>query len=554
MHTTLKPKKSRAAALKKSSGPAESSTADRISEPLDSQGPNAEGYQILDRKRIGRSPFNRKIIDVPALKTLADDLRIRGMLQPIIVRPNPKYKLDADGNAFAVSTETEGTRVQGGLNRTQATELLYVLNEPDFEIIAGERRWLAAGNAELSEVPVIIKVASDREAIEDQAVENMQREELNPIHEGEKYQQLLDVYKRLENLTTEQALARIEEKLHVGKSTVYARMRLLKLPEAAKGAALAGRLPASHCELIAKLDDAKAQEEVTKRILAPEDHEIGGEDDEEDSEDGANLMSRLTVMAFREAKWLVEQKQRELEKRREFNAAAEKHRAAGLPVLEGEEAAKIFNQWGQLKSDRFVQTSDRPNGYHKSWETTLGKKAPEIYLVQDARNLGPIFLFRRSDAEAALKQKTGGKNPRSLGAKSSSVADRERDHRARSKIFAELLEPVAGAAEKNESPEMWRFMAAEIIHVAGADPVARVAKRRFPESKRADAYRLLQDFAKTATGKQLRGLAAEILFARHAPSTWANDWGKSFATDCQFFGVEAPPFEVQTSGKDEEAA
>jgi len=590
MHTTLAPKKSKAA-TKNGSGPAASNPAntngsDRTIQsgsigdaiksidktlkesarragmpeqrlrklPASEQVAlaNGAGYQLIARSRIGRSPFNRDTFDQTDLEKLAADLKIRGILQPLVVRPNPRYKVDADGNAFAISTETEGTRVRSGLSRSQAADLLAELNAPDFELIAGERRWRAAGIGKLADLPVIVRPATDREAIEDQAVENMQREDLNPIHEGEKYQQLLDVYKRLENLTSEQAFARIEEKLHVGKSTIYSRMRLLKLPEAAKSAALSGRLPASHAEEIAKLDDPQAQEEVTARILKPTKDELG-DDNEDPRNRPVSLMGKCTVMGFRHVKKLIVAKQEELKNRAAYNKVKAEFDKKGLPVLPEKENAEAFNQWGGLTDKTYVSQDGHfyLDGISVSgtYKRHLGKDAPPSILGQspDGR---PVLMYRKSIAEAILRKKFPEKKGKS--SRPDSEVQRERAHKERSKAFLSLLGPVAESAESNDSPEVWRFVAFKAINLGVADAVWREVKRRFPETKKPDAYDVLKKFVSTGTGKQIRGVVAELFFATYSPSLYSSGWGDSFAPACELFGVTAPAWEVQTSGKEEQ--
>ena len=126
----------------------------------------------------------RKTFDEAALSELADSIALHGVIQPLLVRP---------------------------------------ISDGGYQLIAGERRWRASRLAGLTEVPVVIREMTDSEAMELALIENLQREDLNPIEEAEGYKLLMDTY----SLTQEQAAER------VGKSrpAVANAMRLLSLPK-----------------------------------------------------------------------------------------------------------------------------------------------------------------------------------------------------------------------------------------------------------------------------------------------------------------------------------
>ena len=150
----------------------------------------------------------RKTFDEDALAELAQSIAEHGVLQPLLVRPL------ADGS---------------------------------YQLIAGERRWRASRMAGLSEVPVVIREMSDREAMELALIENLQREDLNPIEEARGFQLLMETYA----LTQEQAAAR------VGKSrpAVANAMRLLALPEEILALVETGTLSAGHARALLALPD-----------------------------------------------------------------------------------------------------------------------------------------------------------------------------------------------------------------------------------------------------------------------------------------------------------
>ena len=157
----------------------------------------------------------RKEFDPAALAELADSIAAVGVIQPLIVRP-----------------------IVGG----------------GYQIVAGERRWRAAQSAGLTEVPVIIRELSDKEVDEIALIENLQREDLNPVEEAEGYRHLMNEY----GMTQEQVASR------VGKSrpSVANSVRLLELPESVLGMLTAGDLTVGHVRPLLGLKD----EETMVRI------------------------------------------------------------------------------------------------------------------------------------------------------------------------------------------------------------------------------------------------------------------------------------------------
>ena len=127
-----------------------------------------------------------------------------------------------------------------------------------YQIIAGERRWRAAKIAGLKEIPVLIKDYSSAEVFEISLIENIQREDLNPLEEAQAYQRLLQEY----GLTQEEVAA------HVGKSRpgIANSLRLLNLSEGARDLVASGQLSAGHAKVLLGVTDAKKQEELAARV------------------------------------------------------------------------------------------------------------------------------------------------------------------------------------------------------------------------------------------------------------------------------------------------
>ena len=162
----------------------------------------------------------RRSFDGQALEELAASIRSSGVLQPLVVRPRGSQ----------------------------------------FEILVGERRWRAAQQAGLTRVPSIVREASDAEALELGLVENLLREDLNPVEAAQAYQRLLAEFG-----WTQDELAR---RLGKDRSSVANALRLLRLPEMIQEDLRSGRLTMGHARALLGLPSATAQLRLRERILA----------------------------------------------------------------------------------------------------------------------------------------------------------------------------------------------------------------------------------------------------------------------------------------------
>jgi ParB family chromosome partitioning protein len=171
--------------------------------------------QLLSLDILFPGPFQpRRQVDPAELAALADSIREQGVLQPILARPDP-----------------------GVPGR--------------YQIIAGERRWRAAQQAGLHEIPALVRVLTDITAMAAALVENLQREDLNPIDEGDGYRRLIEEFA----LTQE----RVAESVGKSRSHVANTMRLLKLPSAVQTELRRGAISAGHARaLLAHPDPARA--------------------------------------------------------------------------------------------------------------------------------------------------------------------------------------------------------------------------------------------------------------------------------------------------------
>lgn len=161
----------------------------------------------------------RKYFDDAAIEELADSIRQFGIIQPLLVQKTDDY----------------------------------------YQIIAGERRWRAAARAGLKEVPVIIRTFSNQEAVEVALIENIQREDLNPIEEAKAYRRLVTEY----HLSQEEVASRVSK----SRSAVTNSMRLLKLEDNIQTMVETGALSEGHARAILPLPSGEMQKAVAEQIV-----------------------------------------------------------------------------------------------------------------------------------------------------------------------------------------------------------------------------------------------------------------------------------------------
>jgi len=188
--------------------------------PAPVQLPPGSLVRKISRDRIRPSALQpRKEFPPESLAELADSIREQGIIQPLVVRVVGEF----------------------------------------FELIAGERRWRAAGLAGLTEVPVIERVATDLEVLELALIENLQRENLNPIDEALGYQQLMTQF----SLTQEQ----VGKKVGRGRVVVANATRLLKLPATVQEVVRDGGLSVGHAKVILSVEDPQQQEMLARLAM-----------------------------------------------------------------------------------------------------------------------------------------------------------------------------------------------------------------------------------------------------------------------------------------------
>ncbi len=177
-------------------------------------------FHICGIEEIEPNPFQpRKKFSDAQIQELAESIQEKGILQPLVVR-------------------RKGT---------------------GYELIAGERRWRAAQKAGIKEVPVIIKDVSEAELLELSLIENIQRENLNPIEEAEAFRRLIDQFQ----LTQEE----ISKRVGKDRTTVTNALRLLRLPQEIKESLAEGKISVGHARALLSLESSEKQKAAFKQIL-----------------------------------------------------------------------------------------------------------------------------------------------------------------------------------------------------------------------------------------------------------------------------------------------
>ena len=184
--------------------------------------PENSPYKLLPIYKVEPNKDQpRRDFDEEELQALSESIAVHGVIQPLTVRELPSGY---------------------------------------YQIIAGERRWRAARMANLSEIPAVVIEADDKKAMELALIENLQRQDLNPMEEALGYQSLIQEY----GLTQEETSARVGK----SRSTVANALRLLQLPEPIMDMLRNGKLTAGHARAVLKIKAEKKQLEAAQKIAA----------------------------------------------------------------------------------------------------------------------------------------------------------------------------------------------------------------------------------------------------------------------------------------------
>ena len=181
---------------------------------------NSSGETIVKISQIEPNRNQpRKNFDEDALQELADSIKQYGIIQPLVVQKKGKL----------------------------------------YEIIAGERRWRAARLAKLKEIPVIIKEYTAQEIMEIALIENIQREDLNPIEEAQAYKRLIDEYKLKQD--------EVAERVSKSRTAITNSIRLLKLCDKVQEMLIEELISSGHARALLSIDDEEVQYNIAVKIM-----------------------------------------------------------------------------------------------------------------------------------------------------------------------------------------------------------------------------------------------------------------------------------------------
>lgn len=433
----------------------------------------------------------RKRFDPEGLAELADSVRQHGVLQAILVRPRPS-----------------------------------VVGEPDaFELVAGERRLRAAREAELETIPATVRELTDREVLEIQIAENLQRKDLHPLEEAEGYR-----------LLHEEHGISVDDLAHrIGKSRryVYQRLQIGRLDSQVRDLLLEDRLSVSVALLVAQLP-ADLQLEAG-RLAAGLDPKSGKPAFEWEWEGGKQTKTAADPLTFREAVNLIRREfatalqsatwklddatllpaagacsecpkrtgaQAELfgkfagradactdrgcfaaKKAAALAAALDRERQLGREVLEGKPAAKLLTAASARKAD-VVNLEHRADGdpRWRTWGKLLGKKAAELKATAAVNARGEIeVLVPRSAALEILRSKyEWARTPARKASSTVSGATKRAQEKRRQalEIRRRTVAAFLEAAGDYATADIWKVVAAAAIREVWADTLKAVLRRR----------------------------------------------------------------------------
>lgn len=347
----------------------------------------------------------RRFFNEPRLQQLADNIRAVGVMQPVLVRPLPPSRL---AETF---TDRKGKDPL-----------------PGYELISGERRWRASKLVGLANIPAIVRQLTDQEVLEQQLVENLQRDDLHPMEEAEGYERLMSS----SGTTVEQMAERI------GKSTgtVYARLKLLALTEKARTAFFEDQIDTSRALVIARIPDSRLQLQALERATERDwQGEVSYSFRAFAKWARQQFMLPLDAAPFKitDANLVADAGScRECPKRtgaqpdifadvqskdtctdpacyRAKLAAHEAQtiaqaRAKGQEVIAGDEAAKLWpSAHGEIKGYKRVDVNDSRTGSKKALKSLMGKDAPVPTLLQSPHDGRFVEVLPVSKVNEILK-------------------------------------------------------------------------------------------------------------------------------------------------------
>lgn len=468
-----------------------------------------ERIQMIAHGRLEPSPTNREEFDPEQLTELRESVRMRGVRQPLIVRPHP----NAD------------KRVMGF-----------------YEIVAGERRWIVSGDVGLAELPCIVRELDDEEALEEQTIENLQRENLNALDEARMFKQITEAYQR-RGMTKEEAVARLMERVSCKRAAVFKKIALLELSEKGKAEVRAGRLlPSAASEALRVKAPERRESLVAEMLPAP----------------GA------APLTYDEAKQIADRAVEKEKRQQVWRAKAAVFDSKGWRVLTPEECRHLFVHESILgMRSGYVKAEDVKHGYwvnekEQTWKTLMGKRAPAPVLAQNNEG-SPVEIYDAAEAEAAAKKNghdfyKAAKEKTEAKKNEAKAKEKLRDaHAMREAVYETALKTLVASAEGGRDLNLfYSTVAANLVGRLGpCDLSDLVARRRKLEEPRHDNAATLRQWAlKGFTQKENRGLIMEMLLGTYAPQqNRPEPWNEGFRKLCKAWGVDLAKLEKQVQAR-----
>ena len=210
-----------------------------------------ENTQTIEKKNVSRETSMRKNSNAEAVKE--EEPGKEYMMKLSLIDPNGEQPRK-DFNQEQISELADSIKRYGVLQ-----PLLVQKKGERYEIIAGERRWRAAKEAGIKEVPVVVREYTKQQSMEIALIENVQRADLNPIEEAMAYQQLMQEF----DLTQEE----IAERVSKNRATITNSMRLLKLDKRVQEMLVQGQLSSGHARALLTLEEGEQQYQVALKII-----------------------------------------------------------------------------------------------------------------------------------------------------------------------------------------------------------------------------------------------------------------------------------------------
>lgn len=489
----------------------------------------------LNLEQIVPSKTNpRKTFDETQMKELTASVKEKGILQPILVRPVGK----------------NGTT--------------------KFEIVAGERRFRAAKELALAEIPVIQRELTDSEAMEIQVIENLQRADLHPLEEADSYKGLME----------KNGYSADDVAMKVGKSKayIYLRLKLLSLCATARTQFSKNKLSLSVALLFARIPETKMQEQALKELLRESNHgEISyGEAWEHiqrnymtllekapfDTQDanllpGAGACATCPKRTGNQKELFPDIKRGDVctdvacfqkKKASAWALTAQTAKEKGMTVIEGEEANKICPYGHIERSSGYVDLNAQcyDDRKRRTWKQMVKKFLPPVTLVRDKQEK-VHELVRESELIEALKkagvqikdEKGGNDDSRKQAAKQRQLA------KLKQAVGLKALERLAKNMEAYDLKDFSALVAPMVLRHVGYETLWNVAKRRGLVEKRADDCRaqLKKELPKLSEAAR-KGFIVELLAAGDRWSSYGG-FGENFKLACEDAKVDLEKIEAE---------